>query len=610
VNPLDRVAGWADLSEPSEPVCGPARAQGAVRNFEVEAFIQRHGLQVRRRGEWRGGEKWELQVCPINPEHTGGSAVITRDSAGALGFKCHHNSCSSIGWTDLRERLEPGYRKSDHRSVGGERLAPSGWPPIVPFAAVTVERIPEGLIPGPVGDMARSVAAATETPLEMAMMTGLGVVAASIAGKVQICPSVGYSEPLQLYVATVLPSGNRKTAVINAMSAPFRKAEAQLIEQLTPERKRLESVRKTGELTIDRLRKQAAAKSDSNALIEEIARREAELPELPAIPRFWTQDITPERLGTLMAENGGRMAVMSDEGGIFDILAGRYSKNAAPNLDLFLQGHSGSPVRVDRRSREVVLINTPALTLVVTPQPDVSRSLSEQKAFRGRGLLARFLFLLPPSTVGSRKHETIPIAAQTRDAYNRCISCLLSLPMASDGVPLSLRFSRESFARWKDFQMFVERQMAEDGRLYEILDWGSKLPGAVARLAGGIHGSLHAGRTIPGEIAREVTEIAITVGGMLISNALAAFRIMQKPEKIEHAEKVLAWIRRNGAPEFHLREMFRSHQTRFGEMAAMMPAVGLLQDHGYIRPREKEKKPGRPPDIFEVNPELLDGGQA
>ena len=350
MNPLDRVAGWADLSEPSESVCGPARAQGDVRNFEVEAFIQRHGLQVRRRGEWRGGEKWELQVCPINPEHTGGSAVITRDSAGALGFKCHHNSCSGIGWTELRERLEPGYRKVERSASAGERPGPEEWPPLVPFSTVAVERISTDLLPGPVGDMARSVAAATETPIEMAVMTGLGIVAASISGKVQVCPSGGYAEPLQLYVATVLPSGNRKTAVINEMAAPFRRMEDELVEQFTPERKRLLSYRKTEEATIEKLRRQVAGKPGSSELIAEIARREADLPEIPAIPRLWTQDVTPEKLGVLMAENGERMAVVSDEGGIFDILAGRYSKTSAPNLDLFLQGHSGSPVKVDRRS--------------------------------------------------------------------------------------------------------------------------------------------------------------------------------------------------------------------------------------------------------------------
>jgi hypothetical protein len=45
-------------------------------------------------------------------------------------------------------------------------------------------------------------------------------------------------------------------------------------------------------------------------------------------------------------------------------------------------------------------------------------------------------------------------------------------------------------------------------------------------------------------------------------------------------------------------------------MAAMVPAVGLLQDHRYIRQKEREKRTGRPADVFEVNPELLDRGQA
>ena len=242
---------------------------------------------------------------------------------------------------------EPGYSKPA-RVAPGAVPSVGGCPPLVPFATVSVERIPEGLVPSPVGDMARSVAAARETPLELAVMTGLGLLAAAVAGKVQICPSAGYYEPLQIYPATVLPSGNRKTAVMNEMAAPFRNAVAQLIEKLTPERKRVQSIRKIEEIAIERLRKRATTASDSAALIEEIAQPEASLPEVLAIPRLWAQDVTPEKLGAMMAENGGRMAVKSDEGGIFDILAGRYSKTASPNLDFFLQGHSGSPVRVDR----------------------------------------------------------------------------------------------------------------------------------------------------------------------------------------------------------------------------------------------------------------------
>ena len=604
MNPLDRVASWVE--EPVSPE--PAAAHAPSREFDIEAFIQRHGLKVRRRSEWRGGEKWELECCPINAEHTGGCSVITRGPGGALGFKCHHNTCAGTGWTELRERLDPGYRKSSRVGNGGEGSGSDAWPPIVPFSAMPVDQMPEDLLPGPVGDMARAVAAATETPIEMAVMTGLGIVAASVAGKVQMCPSPGYVEPLQIYTATALTSGNRKTAVIAEMAAPLREAEARLAAQIAPERKRLQSARKTAELTIERLRKRAAGAPDAGAFTAEIAQREIELPEVPNVPRFWTQDVTPERLGAMMAENNGRMAVISDEGGIFDILAGRYSKTASPNLDLFLQAHSGSPVRVDRGSREPVLLNAPSLTLVLTPQPDVLRSLSEHKAFRGRGLLARFLFVLPPSLVGHRKHQTVPMPRFTQDAYHGCVTSLLNLAAVSDGLPFSLRFSREAFAQWREFRLAVERQMAEDGRLHDLQDWGSKLPGAVARIAGGIHCSLYSGRSLAPEIDRDIADVAIRLGELLITHATAAFGIMQKPEKIEHAEKLLAWILRNGNPEFNLREMFRSHQSRFGEMAAMMPSVLLLQDHGYIRPAEKEKKQGRPSDVYAVNPALLGAG--
>ena len=130
VNPLDRVASWAD-DQPAAPIVEPSAAPPISQDFSVQAFIERHGLKVRRRGEWKGGEKWELEFCPINPEHTGGCVIITRGSNGSLGFKCQHNSCAGIGWTKLRERLEPGYRKSD---------CVAGWGGAIWFRRVAADR--------------------------------------------------------------------------------------------------------------------------------------------------------------------------------------------------------------------------------------------------------------------------------------------------------------------------------------------------------------------------------------------------------------------------------------------------------------------------------------
>ena len=99
-----------------------------------------------------------------------------------------------------------------------------------------------------------------------------------------------------------------------------------------------------------------------------------------------------------MAQNDGRMSVISSEGGIFDVIAGRYSGSV--NLDLFLKAYTGDPYRVDRKGRQSEYIQRPTLTLLLTFQPSVLYALMQQDEFAGRGFLARFLYSLPQSNVG------------------------------------------------------------------------------------------------------------------------------------------------------------------------------------------------------------------
>ena len=57
---------------------------------------------------YNGGRKWVFKVCPFNPQHTNGSAVLIEEPSGAVAFRCHHNSCSGNDWHRLRELYEPG----------------------------------------------------------------------------------------------------------------------------------------------------------------------------------------------------------------------------------------------------------------------------------------------------------------------------------------------------------------------------------------------------------------------------------------------------------------------------------------------------------------------
>ena len=92
----------------------------------------------------------------------------------------------------------------------------------------------------------------------------------------------------------------------------------------------------------------------------------------------------------MLAEQGGRIASMSPEGGVFDLMAGLYSKSGMPQFGVYLMGHAGDDLRVDRISRKGEHVKRPALTMGLAIQPTVLEGLLENSAFRGRGLLARF----------------------------------------------------------------------------------------------------------------------------------------------------------------------------------------------------------------------------
>ena len=49
----------------------------------------------------------------------------------------------------------------------------------------------------------------------------------------------------------------------------------------------------------------------------------------------------------MLAEQGGRIASLSPEGGVFDVMAGLYSKSGTASFDLYLKAHAGDDLRTD-----------------------------------------------------------------------------------------------------------------------------------------------------------------------------------------------------------------------------------------------------------------------
>lgn len=488
------------------------------------------------------------------------------------------------------------------------------WPGLVPLDVPNLPRLDLAHLPSWAGDYARAISADTETPPELAAGMVLIACATASARRLRVMVKQGYFEPCNLWAVVALKPGNRKSAVQSAASAPLILWERDQAESMVPEIKRITSERRTLEARAKETRSRSAKEND-NAKAVELAQAatdvEAKFPDIPIPPQIWTSDATPERLGVMLAEHGECMAWLSSEGGVFDLLQGRYS-NGIPNLDLMLKAHSGDAERIDRAGRPQVFLAHPRLSIGLSPQPDVLRGLASKQGFRGRGLLGRFLYLLPPSPLGFRRLESNPVPDSVRQAYTAGLRAMLDWEPATDedgGACLhKLHLSNEAYDEWYAFAQAIEVQMQPGCELEHFTDWAGKAPGAAARLAGVLHGIKHAhGTPWEAAITAETMIAALELMAVITRHSLAALDMMGADSSIAAARLVWEWIERGRLDRFTVREAFNALRGTFPRVAMLRETFEALEERGYLEVTEPPRDgPGRPPSpLVRVRPEIV-----
>ncbi len=495
----------------------------------------------------------------------------------------------------------------------GRRHSPAdtanAWAPPVPLRTFTPPRFPTACLPPGLREYVEALARATQTPADLPALATLAVAATACAKRAEVEVRPDWVEPLNIFTAVVLPPGNLKSAVFVDVTRPLSEFQGAEAARLSLEIKRSQARRKVAEKVLERAQAEAAKANDPKErtlALAEVDRATAELNALPIMvsPRLWVDDVTPEKLAILMAEQGERLALLSAEGGVFGLMAGRYVSNGGPNIDVFLKGHAGDRLAVDRVGREPVVIEAPALTVGLAVQPDVIRSLANTPEFRGRGLLARFLYAVPQSLVGARDLDAPHVPDEVRAGYEAIVKTLLSIEATQNAR--RLRLTNGAANRLREFRAWLEPQLGLAGELSVIADWGSKLSGAVARIAALLHmaGQAHARAPWELPISSDTMAAAVAIGRHLIPHAEAAFGLMGADPALEDAERVLAWLRRGQVERLSIRDAMRTCRSlRTGEQA--QAAVKVLLDRGWLRPEERPEKsgPGRPAgETWSVSP--------
>ena len=483
------------------------------------------------------------------------------------------------------------------------------WEPPIPLSDVKVPSFPIDALPSMVRPYVEAVAEATQTPVDMAGTAALAIMASCMQGKYRVQVKADWTEPTNLFSLIIAEPAERKSAIVNLMTKPLRLFEneynnkhAALIEKNNMKKRILEKKQREIE---DKMARGEADENELDAIAEEISRYK----ELAPIQLF-LDDVTPEKLISVLSVQDGIASIISAEGGIFDQLSGgMYSPKV--NIDVFLKAHAGDSIRIDRIGRNSESVDSPALTLLFAIQPNVLSGLMHNKTFRGRGLTARFLYTIPESHVGSRRYRTNPIPKEAEDQYYSLIVNLLDEKYNSKiENPEVIKLSYEADKMLEEFSSELELNLNTE--YLDFSDWAGKLCGAVVRISGilcradSVNYRLTKGS---GSIMVDETTMqnAIKMGEYFKEHARAAYQLMGADPVVSKCKYILKSIQSTGQTDLTKREIMRLCRA-IKKADELQPVLDRLCEYGYLALVIGETKngTGRPASPrYQVNPAVF-----
>lgn len=329
-----------------------------------------------------------------------------------------------------------------------------------------------------------------------------------------------------------------------------------------------------------------ALEKKEDATADEIAELQTKISNISSsnFRRIVVDDITPESLVNQLEENG-TLLMISDEAGMLGNFSGRYSNNI-PNLDLLLKSWNGETYISDRATRASIVLKKPYMSICLACQPYVFDSMINNTAFRGSGLIARFVYCFPVSNIGSRRYDTQPVPEVTADNYKKLVYKLLSNKFAyHDEKELYLHFDDHAYQEFVDYyNNYIEPRLLTDMAFCK--DWGGKYHGLILRLCGIIHCVKCALNGVePAETLVGIDTFcnAVEIAEYYREQAIYAYSLADVDIATVKAERVLNKIRSKQIQSIRQNDLYKLCRcSLFKNAADFGETMDMLEEYSYI----------------------------
>jgi replicative DNA helicase len=456
-------------------------------------------------------------------------------------------------------------------------------------------------------------------PLALALIS----LAASRSFEIQLLPQ--WKETAPLWIVVLAEPGERKSALLACLTAPFHSWQVGERVRLKHALARYAEARRADEARLAGIRsKISKSKAEDLPLLrreaDSLAIRSEGMPALAA-PDLLTADATPEAIRELLTRNGEKLGIVSAETDAGQLMGSRYAKDGGANLNLFLNAFTGDCCPAHRIGRDMPLLR-PSLAMALAVQPAAVVEVLRDPNARGRGLVDRMCLVQPSSRMGSRVLTPPSVSETLLQWWSDTVHGILDCPWPGRVVldcegprrcetPTSvLLVESDAYKAICVLRTEIESKLKEEGELRPISGFASKLPGVIARIA-------LAFQVMADPKSRSVCLPAIQAACAWAPFLIGHFRAVlgeasESPER-RHARRLVAAILRKGLREVTARDCFVlvDNATDLARMEDLEPVLRVLADANYLRPlattETQAKGRGRPGSPrFAVNPAVFD----
>jgi len=265
-------------------------------------------------------------------------------------------------------------------------------------------------------------------------------------------------------LVVAMSTGTRKTEVYKIMAKPFLDYELLMQEEW-------DKTRNQNKAMVNILKKQIGAKekkAEKSESTTELFAMSMAIGELQddidkiqlAKPTLHIKDCTEARAVPKMQENGGKIAIVSDDSrNIIKNIMGRFNKEGSSEGWLIDGIAGGQDMKMDRaRDGGVdIVVRDPCLNVYLMVQPDMATKLKDSEVYRDSGLAARvpiYYWPIDPLKVVENSDRTRELDISKIKPY---YDILRGLCMDRSENPLIINISGAAQGRFNDFnQRYVK----------------------------------------------------------------------------------------------------------------------------------------------------------